>query len=58
MGLPTGIPLSQYYGGFAEINYNQIDIRLTSWCNHWLSQSREHPEKDKDGVELKVRYNF
>lgn len=57
--VPSGIPLRQYYEGY--ITYHtpiDIDITISSWCWHWLSQSGVSATEDTSGLSIKMRYNF
>ena len=58
MGLPTGIPLNQSYEGFVEVSIDSFDVRLTTWCKHWFSQSGRSSWADEEGIRITGRYNF
>lgn len=58
MGLPAGIPFNQSYEGFLQVENKSFSIRLTTWCQHWFSQSGKYINADRSGFRISTRYSF
>jgi hypothetical protein len=56
--VPSFIPTMQGYEVWAEIQKGDFSVRITDWCDHWLSQSGVPSYIDDEGLKLRVQYNF
>ena len=54
--VPSWIPELQRYEVWAEVRWKEVSVRLTDWCDHYLSQSGKND--DKWGLKLSLRYSF
>lgn len=54
--IPSWIPELQRYEVWAEVRWKEVSVRLTDWCDHYLSQSGK--DDDKWGLKLSLRYSF
>jgi len=53
--VPSWAPIRQDYRVWAEARHGPWSVRLTDWCNHWLSQSGMPPWADEWGLTLRVQ---
>ncbi len=56
--VPSWIPIRQDYEVWAEARYGDWTIRITDWCNHWLSQSGVSRSEDTDGLTVRVQWQW
>lgn len=54
--IPSWVPFRQDYEVWAEVRYKSVTVRLTDWCNHWLSQSGR--DDDTHGLRLRVEWTW
>jgi len=53
--VPSWVPIRQDYTVWAEARHGPWSVRLTDWCDHWLSQSGMPPWADEWGLTLRVQ---
>lgn len=56
--VPSWAPIRQDYTVWAEVQHGPWSVRLTDWCNHWLSQSGRPPWADEHGLTLRVQWEW
>ena len=55
--IPAWVPHRLDYEVYAEVHYKNVSLRVTSWCDHWFSQSYNY-DGDLHGLTLKLKYEF
>ena len=56
--LPSWAPIRQDYSIWAQADYGPWSVRVTDWCNHWLSQSGRPPWEDTQGLAVRVQWQW
>lgn len=56
--IPSWIPIRQDYEVWAEARYGDWTVRVTDWCNHWLSQSGVSRSEDTHGLTVRVQWQW
>lgn len=56
--VPSWAPIRQDYTVWAEARHGPWSVRLTDWCDHWLSQSWLPPWADEWGLTLRVEWEW
>lgn len=56
--VPSWIPVRQDYAIWAEVQHGAWSLRVTDWCNHWLSQSRQPAWEDSQGLSIRVQWEW
>lgn len=56
--VPSFVPVRQDYSIWAEVQHGAWSLRVTDWCNHWLSQSGMPPWADEWGLTLRVQWEW
>lgn len=56
--VPSWAPVRQDYTIWAEARHGPWSVRLTDWCNHWLSQSGQPPWADEHGLTVRVQWEW
>lgn len=55
--IPAWVPYRLDYEVYAEIYYKNFSLRVTSWCDHWFSQSYNY-DGDSYGLKIRLKYEF
>jgi hypothetical protein len=55
--IPAWVPHRLDYEVYAEVHYKNVSLRVTSWCDHWFSQSYNY-DGDSHGLTLRLKYEF
>jgi len=55
--IPAWVPYRLDYEVYAEVHYKNVSLRVTSWCDHWFSQSYNY-DGDSHGLTLRLKYEF
>jgi hypothetical protein len=56
--VPSWIPVRQDYSIWAQVQHGAWSLRVTDWCNHWLSQSGRSPWEDTQGLAVRVQWGW
>lgn len=56
--VPSWTPIRQDYAIWLQADYGPWSVRLTDWCNHWLSQSGRPPWEDTHGLAVRVQWEW
>ena len=56
--VPSWIPSLQGYEVWAEVRWQDVRLRLTDWCDHYLAQGGVGASEDRWGLRLSLRYDF
>lgn len=56
--IPSWIPIRQDYEVWAEVQRGVWTIRLTDWCDHWLSQSGVPQSEDTHGLTVRMQWRW
>ena len=56
--IPAWVPHRLDYEVYTEVHYKNFSLRVTSWCDHWFSQSGKGGWLDEWGLTVRLRYDF
>lgn len=56
--MPSWAPVRQDYGVWLQADYGPWAVRLTDWCQHWLSQSGRPRDADAWGLKVRVQWEW
>ena len=56
--IPAWAPHRLDYEVYTEVHYKNFSLRVTSWCDHWFSQSGKGGWLDEWGLTVRLRYDF
>lgn len=56
--IPSFTPIRQDYAIWAQAQHGAWSLRVTDWCNHWLSQSRQPAWEDSQGLSIRVQWEW
>lgn len=56
--IPSFTPIRQDYSIWAQVQRGAWSVRLTDWCNHWLSQSGQPAWQDAQGLSVRVQWEW
>lgn len=56
--VPSWIPVRQDYTIWVQADYGPWSLRVTDWCNHWLSQSGYSADIDTQGLTVRVQWEW
>lgn len=56
--VPSFVPVRQDYSIWAEVQHGAWSLRVTDWCNHWLSQSRQPAWEDSQGLSIRIQWEW
>jgi hypothetical protein len=56
--VPSWVPVRQDYAIWLQATCGAWSVRVTDWCNHWLSQSGKPPASDTWGLRVRVQWEW
>jgi hypothetical protein len=56
--IPAWVPHRLDYEVYTEVHYKNFSLRVTSWCDHWFSQSGVSGWDDHHGLTVRLKYEF